>query len=569
MAEEEVALHFDGDLPDDLSEQGDGEQAPNVGLGEDWQDAESDDGEGQAVGEVFIKAEPTNVAIKELLDTSKYPGAMDRAIKISNLDFAITNEDLAVYTCMQNWFRSIKPTWTKECEQSRLFSVISHVLVNGKEAAVGVADLPDGARAFTNQLQESRSNESWQRLFQNNSRKSMAVERLRSATCEIELGSGKNSGTKWRVWNKIRKLFPEYFMAWICADRINNCSARIAGPLKGDKDKELFPEGIESVWGVFDDKNSGLSIAGMDGLLKLNEDGVTGLTRIAIQYVLNSLIVAERAVVEEAALKTVFSPIARELVTLLPDTITSPKELDNYGCFKDRAAMLSMMLACSEIETIKSCASMVKTLLLRAPGDNGTIQKIVQIASVLTGHDLKDALDNPEAANNTPVVYSKISTTNLGSLAAVWLAKNRFSYGDLLTAGLEGTAALVALSRVAPFIQAVISFSARKAMGNLGVGASITCEDVSSVFFEYALVLVQQTPGFVDIGKSQMLTDLDQQLATTLFYGALNSETFAKGEASTYITDVIKGRAEGLEADPVVHHAVRHKPGKIPVNSGE
>jgi hypothetical protein len=277
----------------------------------------------------------------------------------------------------------------------------------------------------------------------------------------------------------------------------------------------------------------------------------------AVRYVIDRLCLLKDTLDDLSHPQSIFSPVSTALRDHFPledvDTGLDASGM-SYGSFRDKNAMLALMLACCELEIIRSCASLVKTLLGLMPGANGIEHKLITIASTMMGYSVYKALANPTSEEFAPMMYSRISPTNLGSLAAVWLATHaQFSYGELLTAGLQDTLALNAYSRVCPFVQAVLMHSSEKA-GGYSSPAVITCEQVQEVFSQYALQLVQTTPGHTEVGAFKMISEMEQQLVTTLFYGALSRDNWLANRESIFLSQLIQedqGQPVGGNADQV------------------
>lgn len=462
--------------------------------------------------------------------------------------FIVTSEDAVILKASNTWANSVKPDWEKVGEGSRLYLLCKYALENPSDEPITLGDIVGsyGAKAWENVLEESQQSTSWRELVSGYEKDEGAVKSLLAAKAQINLKSGGATNANShsvRLKVELSRLFPEYYLCFVCASRVNACTRMIQGQKFEVNSKEVtYIVGEINAWEIVNDPMYGMHTPGIHSMVELNARRHNGFRAQAVRYVINRLCILKDALEDDGLPQSMFSPIAQTLRSYFPleevDTGLDANGI-GYGSFADKGAMLALMLASCELEIIRSCASLVKTMIAQMPGINGMEQKLISVASVMMGYTIERALADPTAEEFASMVYSRISTTNLGSLAAVWLATNaRFTYAQLLTAGLPETQALNAYSRVCPFIQAVLMHSAVQ-NGGYDEFAVITCGHVQEVFSNYALLLVQTTPGHTEVGASKMISEVEQQLVTTLFYGALSSESWLASRESTYLSQLL------------------------------
>lgn len=498
---------------------------------------------------------------------------MESAIKFGE-DFVVTTEDMIIFTATALWRKSVNPDWSEVCEQSRLYALVQHALQmkDDDPKIIKMTDLKGtySGNIWDKTLEQSRKTDSWANLLDSYEKNERAIQSLLTVTTNIDLANGGEigaGGPMVSLKNELARRYPEYYLCFVCASAINVATAKIQG--KGfrkhaDKD-DIFAKYEPTVWDILTEPQFGLNNAGVTAFIELNARRSNALRTRAIRYVIERLCILRSTLEDALQPPTVFSPISQTLRSYFPTDVVGTNfdpEANAYGSFLNKNAMLAMMLACSELEILQSCASLVKTLVSDKESETSE-EELMNIANVLLGYRITSALSDPTSSNNAPKVYSRISTRNLGSLAAVWLAVNaQFTYRQLLTSGLSETQAFNAYSRVCPFVQAVLLLAAQQS-GGLDVKASITCDHVRQVFSNYALLLVQTTPAHTEMGTSKMITEIDQQIVTTLFYGALTSEGMASSKESVYLSQLTSGvlnRSRDGDAEVVIQ-----PPGKIAI----
>lgn len=518
----------------------------------------------QEASEVNIPGAPNNLVLRELTEQEDNELGIEpheRAFQFGNM-LTITVEDTIIYRSIVTWANSVDPKFKEVCKASRLFVLIRYALypLNNRDGPIELKDVAgnDAATAgniWQDALETSMDPKSWYHLYKANEKDMRALSKLFRATARINLKNGEEIGGGQKpvnLMNELRGLYPEYYLCFLCAKRVNECTMMIQGREYRIPDKDqLFPVQEVTVWDILGDPDFGLMTAGSAAIVELNTRRQNGLRGRTIRYVIDRLCTIKETLEEMGSPQSVFSRIAPDLRTNFPteylDTGLDPENI-GYGSCENKNAMLSLMLACCELEIIRSCASLVKTMIMKMPGARyregdimiGNEQELAAVAGVLLGYKIDAALSNPSTAEYAPLVYSRISTTNLGSLAAVWLATNeQYTYEKLLTAGDPDTQAFNAYSRVCPFVQAVLMRSAEQT-GGYHAKAIVTCEQVREVFSQYALMLVQVTPGHTEVGTSKVITEVDQQLVTTLFYGALSSDIWFAGRESLFLARLLQ-----------------------------
>jgi hypothetical protein len=316
------------------------------------------------------------------------------------------------------------------------------------------------------------------------------------------------------------------------------------------KDGLFMDEGV-TCFQLLYNVDFGMATPGVVAFARMSVEGTGAIRSTTITHAINRLIECRTELSERAVPETVFSPIATKLKEYfkpfaLPTTLNA--EAVGYGCFQNKAAMISLMLACSEIEVVRSCGSFIKTLINAERGAEGLTDTLARIISTLQGYEIAGALGDPLSTGNIPFVNSRISTGNLGSLASAWLATHsNLTFRQLLTAGEEVTQAFVAYSRVFPFLQAVLGKASQR-QGGYGQLASIACVDVQAVFFDYALVLINSLPAHTDSGTSVVLSEVDEMVVTSLFYGAMSTGSLSASREAIFITHIVAPQdAAGVE----------------------
>jgi len=395
-------------------------------------------------------------------------------------------------------------------------------------------------------IRESKDPKNWSIQVEVYEQNSLAIQTLFTAVTNINLIDGTESNQERKVIDLIKEIHPEYYISWLIA-RVLNEKSKIVSKFKIENDKgSAFTVEQTTLWNMLTQDIFGLDGPAVRAVADLNKSSFTGQKARMLIYVLDRLHQYKLYFAKKGKGQTIFSETAYEIKGIFTKSVAKydiniqlDAERNSYGNFYNRDAMLAFMLAANELSIIRSCASMVKTLMLKQTSAERDETKLLNVCGAMLGYNIVDIMNSPDSAQHAPIVYSRVSVENLGSLAAVWLGtRKRFTYEELLTAGHEATAPLVGYARVVPFVQAVLMHSA-STQGGLSASANIQVADVVYVFQQIALVLVETTPGFRVPGTTKMLTDVDQQIVTTLFYGAMSSGSWVAENESTYLANIL------------------------------
>jgi len=504
-------------------------------------DADDDDNDPYIVSFKSIPRPLENVALEKLATEFGTPTAtFQRVMDVKGSSrFLITSLDSFIYGATKGWVYAVKPRWEKVSAESRLYTLCKFaVFSDGAEITLAGLRGKFGSDPWKATLKESMSSHSWANLILNNMDNADNISRLIAATSRVTLDGGEISGnaSAMIVMHKLTELFPEFAMAAQCVLRVNICQRWISGKQLKDDRGDVVME-VPVLKDLLMSHKYGTLTPGIMSLIDVVNSGNMSLHSESLHYLINRLCELAEYLDGKDPSQSVFSPIAKLLKTHIKPVPVGQDAIKSYGSFFNKNAMLSFMLACNEIEIIKSCISLVKTLIGTFTTIVGQEEHMLIVVGTLLGYKINEALLNPLSPNNAPMVYSRISVTNLGSLAAVWLATHdQFTYKQLLETGYKETETFLRYSGPSPFVQAVLCHASMESDGGMRAKALITCEQVRTVFSTYALSLVATTSGYDGAGTPNVVSETDQQFVTTLFYGALSSTNISLGDETMYLS---------------------------------
>jgi hypothetical protein len=517
----------------------------------DWGDQEGGWGHGpwsprhnEMVEEPFPTKPVESAILRSFMDKFSLDGATTQGWVLrdaSNADaFVVLPEDLAVYASAQYFRMQVDPDELTvdqkgqylPDEYSRLYCMMKVTLEEG--VSNRVIDKPEGFN-FDNQrlIVESRSPENWDNFFEVFMRTRVSIAALYSATTTLELTTGQEGPNgSMLLYHVMGKLLPLYSIAWRVAYTISYYESQYPTVKVEKSDDSGFAGAhVTSLWDMLASGAYGMDTAANAVLASLTRRGIGGNGDKLFLDTLDRLVKYEKYFARTPGQpQSMFSTQASTIMISYRqgnevfnfNSGLDPR-LTSYGQFASESAFYAYLLACNEINLIRMCASMVKTKILEKHGISGAdhidiMGQLLDICAPICGYDLIEAMRDPEKYSR--VVKSRVSVSSIGSLAGVWLATHEeYTYEDLLMSGSEATKTLTRYARLVPFVQALLMFSLR---GNdSGTPARITVDQVVTVFSEFAVTMVVNAPGFDREGTSRILDVVDQEVATTLFYGTL------------------------------------------------
>jgi hypothetical protein len=470
-----------------------------------------------------IKKMPTDL---DAFDPSLHEG------RVQVGDFTISDSDLVVFNLRHSLSRSMAvPSSDAPDAYSRVYAMMSWLMdYRGSEipnlvATAGGFD-PNNVEAIA----LSRKRESWSELFRRCGDNVKRIQVLFSATTKFSPQQGSESSKSIRVMELVRDLLPRYWLAW-----------KILAVVVEHVDKIRPQPGEESV-SLYD-----LLTVGDFGLKRsvkyfvpYDHTSLSGMRTTMIRSVFHRLLAWQKEVERGKQPPSIFSGLSKTLLMyFLKEEVPSEvdPEIKGYGCFSDKAAMLSFMLAVNEIECIQRAGAWIRTLIGRSTSHD-MLERVASVSLQILGYDVKTALASPLASFSNKIIRSRVSISNMGSLAAVWLATHEsLTPRQLLTAGQERTASLMRYAMVVPFVPTVI----RACAARLGpdASASISTNDVIDAFTSIVHSAFTDGPG-PGMGVSGSLSTLEDSMCSTIFFSVMNDSALSDGRAATWLSNTLK-----------------------------
>lgn len=544
----------------------DDNEMPREDLGDEGRPV-SDDTLKSSGESTTVTAGPTNAVLKQFVTQTKATAGKEHAWRLDSRDggngIDVRVEDIILYKSKKVFSHAMTQEMvgvSEECKADiveraksvhRLYALMKYALNNPAVIKNGDSfEIPSSADFFDKAtLLEATEAKNWAILVGQYDGNKNAVDCLFTVKTKMSIVSGSQGSKYEYVIDGVRKENGNYFIAWLLSRQLNKQSDRLGLITHKTSNREEGPLVADAtLWEMLRQDEFGFTNTSYDSVIDITSDSFTGVKGRVFGYVLDRLRVIRDEAARSGTPQSIFSEIAGEVKeNFITADVGLDQELEShdYGCFANMDAMLSFMLAASELTIIRSCAGMVKTLMLQAKHggsyprplgsgatdtDIGGLQDLLRVTSVMMGYDIRAVLESPSQFSS--IAYSRIGVDNLGSLAAVWLATHRgMTYEQLLTAGHRETAPFIGYARSVPFVQALIMHCLKEQNASGGNAdkpklANIRTSDVVRVFSEIAMITVQITPGF-ESGTSKFLSEVDQQLVSTLFYGALSADAWS------------------------------------------